>query len=168
MAAASALLAIRGFDGAEIFAAAADDDDPPASQIGDGGLLSGGLHVRGSAALNGVMHPPEAGSRRPPKTCRPRARGTPQCAATVPRIVVASRLAARAASARQRTARLALAKGPVCLRAPNFCRQHMPYSWSDEVGERNNNVESCPGASRQWLVCFHPMGKRPNSIHKRF
>jgi hypothetical protein len=25
------------------------------------GLLSGGLHARGSAALNGVMHPPEGG-----------------------------------------------------------------------------------------------------------
>jgi hypothetical protein len=46
-------LAIGRFDRAEIFAFAADDDDAPASKIGGGGLLCGGLHVRGSAALNG-------------------------------------------------------------------------------------------------------------------
>ena len=30
-------------------------------RLADRGLLSGGLHVRESAALNGVMHPPESG-----------------------------------------------------------------------------------------------------------
>ena len=47
-------LAIRlRFDRADMFALAAHDDDAPASQIAGRWASFGGLHSRGSAALNG-------------------------------------------------------------------------------------------------------------------
>jgi len=58
--------AIRCFDIAEQLAGTTDDDDAPASQVGDGALLSGDLHVRGSAALNGICRETGKQDRRLP------------------------------------------------------------------------------------------------------
>jgi hypothetical protein len=50
-------LSVERFDIAEKFAAAAHDDDAPASQLGGGGLLSGGFHRRGVAGIRAGRQP---------------------------------------------------------------------------------------------------------------
>jgi hypothetical protein len=55
-------LAIRRLDGRDI-RRGCDDEDAPASQIGDDGHLSGGVRLRGRAALNGICR--ETGKQSP-------------------------------------------------------------------------------------------------------